>query len=156
MIKIFTYVIIFLFSFSFSYAQNANNTSADLLRKSTVSIYKAQKQMLANQKTDANGKLAKAVLYQSYAVKLFNENKFNEANCASALSRKYALEIIQSIDKKTDDYFSLTSEERLNLKNCLKETELNQNAKKYFKDRSESDAEYLDPSKLSEYNIDLN
>lgn len=68
--------------------------------------------MLAAKKPDMGGRFARAVLLQSYSIKLYQEKKLSESACSSELARSLAFEIIKEISAREDVYSKVTGEEK--------------------------------------------
>ncbi|HXB40187.1 MAG TPA: hypothetical protein VNZ49_06565 [Bacteroidia bacterium] len=126
-----------------------------LLKRSSVCVHKAQKQMLASKKTDLGGKLAKAVLLQSYAVKLYAQKKEAEAACVSLHARQLAFEIIKETSAREDTYSLATEEEKKLIAACSDEITMIKESKKALPAFSEKDTDYNNPKSLNETNVDI-
>lgn len=126
-----------------------------LLKRSSVSIHAAQKHMLATKKLDMGGNLAKAVLLQSYAVKLYKEKKEAQAACSSLQARSLAFNIIKNASNREDKYAQATDDEKKLASSCKTEEELLKESKKTLSTLSEKDESYKDPKSLNDTNIDI-
>jgi hypothetical protein len=120
-----------------------------------VAIHKAQKEMMVAKKADANGLLAKAVILQSNALRLYKEKKTSEGVCNSNLARKYAAEIIKSIKGNVEAFYMIHDDEKTLVSACGDETELYNSSKKSMKNLSESDTYYMGGNSLNNTNIDF-
>jgi hypothetical protein len=148
--KILFSAILFLFIFN---AYSQEDAYKNCIKRTTIAVYKAQKQMLAGQSTEVKGKLAKAILLQSNAIKYYGDQNKSLSVCYSLLARQYAIEIIQllSADNKVDAFYQITKEEKDLAANCLGDEQLYKQGKSNFANYSESDKDFLDPSTLSKY-----
>jgi hypothetical protein len=127
-----------------------------MLKRTSVAIHKAQKTMIASKTTDVGGKLAKAVLLQSHAVKLYEQKKQGEAASNSALARELASGIIKELSGKTDAFFVITDEEKKLITESKSENELLKEGKNSLKEfAGKSDKDYSTPSSLNTSNIDI-
>jgi len=126
-----------------------------ILKRSSVCIHKAQKHMLAAQKPYMGGRLARAVLLQSYSIKLYQEKKLGESACSSELARNLAFEIIKEISTREDDYSKVTDEEKKLAISCDSEEDILKACKKALKDLPGKDEDYKDPASLNYSNIDI-
>lgn len=126
-----------------------------LLKRSSVSIHKAQKHMIAAKKPDAGGKLAQAVLLQTYAIQLYRQKKEAESACAGLEARKLAWDIIKEISNREDAYATATDEEKKLSANCGSADQMKQAGKKSVKNSSENDSDFSDPKSLNDSNIDI-
>jgi hypothetical protein len=143
----------FLVSFSLSAQDDACKA---MLKRTSVAIHKAQKTMIASKTTDVGGKLAKAVLLQSHAVKLYEQKKQGEAASNSALARELASGIIKDLSGKTDAFFAITDEEKKLITETKSETELLKEGKNSLKEfAGKSDKDYSSPASLNNTNIDI-
>lgn len=111
--------------------------------------------MKATGTTEAGGNLAKAVLLQSYAVKLLAQNKQSEAICSSSMARRVAFEIIKNLGGKEDTFLAISDQEKTLIVNCQGEADILSAAKKELKQLSENDKDYSDAKSLNNNNIDL-
>jgi len=127
------------------------------LKRTSVAIHKAQKTMLANNKTDVGGKLAKAVLLQTHAVKLYAQKKQGHAVCSSSYARQLAAQIIKDLTGKDDALYAVADEEKKLMSGCSTETEIIKESSTGLKTMSTaSDKDYTDPKSLNKTNIDPN
>lgn len=150
--KLFTAIILFFVgSFQLISQEDGYKT---LLKRSAVCVHKAQKHMIASKK-DLSGKLAKAVILQSYAVKLYSQKKEAQAACASLQARQIAFEIIKETSAREDAYSMATAEEKKLSPACSDENTMMNESKKALPALSEKDASYLDPKSLNFTNIDI-
>src|ERR1035437_7926470 len=92
--KILYSVVLILFVFKL-YSQD--DVYKSCIKRTDIVVYKAQKQMLATHSKEAHGKLAKAVLLQSNAIKSYQDQNKTMSVCYSLLARQYDLDIIQSL-----------------------------------------------------------
>jgi hypothetical protein len=136
-------------------AYSQEDSYKTLLKRSSVSIHAAQKHMLATKKMDMNGDLAKAVLLQSYAVKLYKEKKEAQAACSSLQARNLAFNIIKAASAREDKYAQPTDDEKKLAGSCKAEEELLKESRKSLTTLSEKDESYKDPKSLNETNIDI-
>jgi hypothetical protein len=125
------------------------------LKTTSVAIHKAQKEMMVGKKADMNGLLAKAVILQSNALRLYKERKTTEGVCNSNLARKYASEIIKSIKGNVEAFYMIHEDEKTLVSVCGDETELYNSSKKSMKNLSEADADYMGGKSLNNTNIDF-
>jgi len=154
-VNIKTTFILGLIAASFSSLFGQDDAYKALLKRSSVSIHAAQKNMLVANKTEVGGKLAQAVLLQSYAVKLYQSKKEAESACSSLEARKLAWEIINETSHKNNVYATATEEEnKLNTK-CGSAEYLLKESKKALQNMSESDKDFVDPKSLNSSNIDI-
>jgi len=145
---------LFFFSALASLAQD--DAYKAMLKRTSVAIHKAQKTMLSKGKTEVGGNLAKAVLLQSHAVKLYEEKKQSRAVCGSAQARELAAAIIKDLNGKADTFYLVSEEEKKLLTECPNEAELLKESKIAFKNLSSTtDKDYADPQSLNTTNIDL-
>ncbi len=144
---------IFLFVSFISFAQN--DAYKALLKHTSIVIHAAQKHMIAAGKTDVGGLLAKSVLLQSHAVKIYRQKNEKNSACSSAKARELAAEIIKKIGGKENAYYLVSDEEKKLLGNCSGEAELLKEGKKNLKTLSENDKDYADPKSLNATNIDI-
>jgi hypothetical protein len=149
------FFVFILFASTFTQLFSQEDAYKTLLKHSSVCVHKAQKQMLASKKTDLGGKLAKAVLLQSYAVKLYAQKKEAEAACASLHARQLAFEIIKETSAREDTYSLATDEEKKLSASCVDENTMLKESKKALPAFSEKDTDYNNPKSLNETNIDI-
>jgi hypothetical protein len=135
--------------------QTQEDAYKTLLKRTSVVVHKAQKQMLATGKTDMNGQLAKAVLLQTHAVKLYGEKSETAAACASSAAREIAAGIILNTGIKDNPYYHLSSEENVLLKNCESDPQLLLKAKSKLPGMALKDSDYTNPQSLNQSNIDF-
>lgn len=143
---------------SASHLSAQENKYAPMLKHTSEVVQKAQKTMLVLNKTEAGGKLAKAVLLQSYAVKLYKKNNMAGAACATASARKLAGTIICELRNISGDpFFELSAEEKSMANGCSNEAAQLIDAGKELKDLEKmSDKEYCTkPESLNKANIYL-
>ena len=152
--KLLLCVFVFFFGICYTTAQE-DDAYKKFLKTTSVAIHKAQKEMMAAKKTDVNGLLAKAVILQSNALRLYKEQKISEGVCNSNLSRKYATEIIKNISGNVAAYYLIHDDEKTLIGNCGDETELYNLSKKNMKNLSESDKDYMNMKALNNTNIDF-
>lgn len=143
------------FSSVFCLTAQGDDAYKKFIKTTSVAIHKAQKQMISAKKTDANGLLARAVILQSNAMKLYKEKNNSSAVCNSALARKYAAEIIKNNIGSVDNYYLIHDDEKALIKNCADDVELYQTSKNSMKHLSELDKEYMDVKSLNNTNIDF-
>ena len=113
------------------------------LKYSSVAIHKAQKQMIASQKTDGGGLLAKAVILQNKAMALYAAKNNTRAVCVSAVARRYAAELIKNIDGKVGDFYLVHADEKTLLSNCASDADLYSESKQILSNPSELDKDYI-------------
>lgn len=147
-----TLAFFLLFSAQFVAQENAGK---DFLKHTSVVIHKAQKQLIAAANIDAGGNLAKAVLLQTYAVKLFQNRETDASLCFSSAARELASQVIKGTNAADNAYDTVSTEEKKLLKNCRGQDELLAEAKKRMPGMTESDADYKAPRSLNETNIDI-
>ena len=146
-------VSLFLISCFASFAQD--DAYKLFLKRTSVAIHKAQKTMLAKNQMDVGGKLAKAVLLQTHAVKLYEQKKQGHAACSSSYARQLAAQIIKGLTGKDDVLYSLTDEEKKLLNGCSTEAEAIKESSADSKTMSTAiDKDYTDPKSLNKTNID--
>lgn len=127
-----------------------------LLKRTSIAIHKAQKTMLATSTPDVGGKLAKAVLLQSHAIKLYEQKKQNRAACSSAQARELAAAIIKDLSGKVDAFYLVSDEEKKMLTDCPNEAALLKESEIALKNISDAtDKDYSNPNSLNNTNIDL-
>ena len=117
----------------------------DLINKTYVAIAKARKEAISHKKNDLNGKLARLYILQANAVSLYNKNNYSEAACSSTLARKYASEIITSLnpEKDADSFYFLTDEEKKKAEHCSNDEDILKKAKNAQPTLSEIDSQYI-------------
>ncbi|NVO04379.1 MAG: hypothetical protein HXX09_16920 [Bacteroidetes bacterium] len=145
------FLILFILLSTACFAQDDVYKSS--IKKTSIAIYSAQKNMLASNSNDVNGKLAKAILFQSNSIKYYKEKDNALSSCYTLRAREMAIEIIQLLtqNKKDDPYFQITLEEKgLNL-NCLGGDQLYLKGKSSFPDYSGFDKDFLDPLSIKKY-----
>lgn len=125
------------------------------LKHTSVVIHKAQKQMIFAGKTDAGGMLAKSVLLQSNAVKLYGQKNEALATNSSAKARELAAGVIKNMGGKENAYYLISDEEKKLISDKTGETDLLKAAKKSLANLSENDKDYSDPKSLNSNNIDI-
>lgn len=126
------------------------------LKTTSVAIHKAQKEMMVAKTTDIKGLLAKAVILQSNALRLYTKEKnLSLAVCSSNIARKYADEIIKSIKGDVAAFYMVHDDEKTLIGNCGDEGELYQSSKKSMKNLSGSDTDYMGVTSLNNSNIDF-
>lgn len=109
--------------------------------------------MIVAGKNDVDGKLAQAVLLQTYANKLYNSNKQGNAACASLEARRLAFEIGKDINHPKTQPAQSTEEEKRLAANCTSTKILLAESKKELK-LSGNDKDYMNPASLNTTNID--
>ncbi len=151
--KLLLFSVLFLFASLVTLAQD--DAYKAFLKHTSVVIHKAQKQMIALGKTDAGGILAKAVLLQCNALKMYGKKNEPGSVCSSAKARELAAKIIINMAGKESDYYHVSAEEKKLLTNCLSDAELLKEGKKNNRELSENDKDYTDPKSLNFTNIDI-
>ena len=138
------YFIFFLTTFSCLTAQE--DSKEFFLDQASTAIAKARKEMLTHKKNDMNGRLAKAMLLQYYAINLYKKDKSsNKFMCSSAAAWNYAIEIIKDIDGKVSSGYLMTEKEQKLLNSCMSKEELLLESKKNATNFSETEEDYLNP-----------
>jgi hypothetical protein len=153
-IRLLIYIVAFALG-TFCVTAQEDDVYKKFLKTTTVAIHKAQKEMMVAKKTDMNGLLAKAVILQSNALRLYKEKKNGEAVCNSNLARKYAGEIIKGISGNVGTYYLIHDDEKTLVGSCGDETELYNSSKKSMKNLSETDMDYMGGKSLNNTNIDF-
>jgi len=146
------YVFFFCLSYS-SFSQE--DASKALLQRTAMGLHKVQKQMIASNNPNVGGKFAKAVLLQSYAVKLYKDNKRAQSACASLQARQFAFAILKEISEKKRTNPVATDEEKKLAGNCSTEELALKEGKKVMKNISDKDGDYSEPRSLNATNIDI-
>jgi hypothetical protein len=144
-------VFLFLIVSQMTGQEDANKA---FLKHTSVVVHKAQKQMIASGNMNAGGDLAKAVLLQSYAVKLFGKNN-NASLCFSSTARELASKVIKGTGAADNAYYSVSEEEKKLLRDCSSKENLLMEAKKNMPAMSMNDSDYKEPKSLNETNIDI-
>lgn len=90
-----------------------NNSIKDLITRTEVSIYKAQKEMIAGHSQNKQVSLSNAIQYQVIAVEAFKLKDFSKAMCFSSKAREYTIEILTELKLPSLNYYLLSSEEKL-------------------------------------------
>jgi hypothetical protein len=102
-----------LFAFCFFKIQSQEViTSRDLLNKTEISIYKAQKEMIVGYFRNKQLSLSNAIQYQALAIEAFKLNAFTKAMCFSTKAREYSTEILLELNLPGLNYYLLTNEEK--------------------------------------------
>lgn len=115
-----------------------------LINRSSIAVYKAQKEMMSTNTANMNGDLARAVILQTYAVKLFRQHQPNKAICYSAAARKYCKSIINTLSPVvTDTLYNISPFEQNFLINCGADTTLFNQASQHLHQMSKADSSYL-------------
>jgi len=138
--RIVTYILLFFSSIAVAQQDDSHKL---FLKGSSVAIHKAQKEMLRTNKTDEGGLLAKAVILQNYALKLYKSNNSSKAVCAGAIAKKYAAAIIKDIDKIEEALYLISDSEKMLLTNCATDVELYNDSKGAANNPSELDKDYI-------------
>ena len=152
--RLLVYVFVCLLGVNYTTAQE-DDVYKKFLKTTSVAIHKAQKEMMVAKKADANGLLAKAVILQSNALRLYKEKKTSEGVCNSNLARKYAAEIIKSIKGNVEAFYMIHDDEKTLVSACGDEAELYSKSKSSMKNLSESDTYYMGGNSLNNTNIDF-
>lgn len=137
-------ILLFFLSISFfSVAQQQDDAYKMFLKGSSVAIHKAQKEMIRSNKMDESGLLAKSVILQNYALKLYKSNNSSKAVCVGAIAKKYAVSIIKDLNKIEEAAYQITDSEKKLLNNCSNDIELYNESKSEANNPSELDKDYI-------------
>ena len=123
------------------------------IKRSSIAIHKAQKGMLQVNKDEIGGLLAKAVILQNNALALYKANNNTLAVCASAVARKYAVEIIKKLNSKESEAYLIKEDEKNILNHCASDDELFNESKNFANNPSELDKDYV--TTLKNLSIDI-
>jgi|SRR6185437_9856580 len=148
--RIITYILIFFSSVTFAQQDDAYKA---FLKCSSVAIHKAQKEMLSHKTDDVGGLLAKSIILQNNALKLYKLNS-SRAICTSALARNYAASVIKKMNGKSDAFYLIHDDEKMLLNNCPNDVELYNESKQAANDPSELDKDYI--NSFNNLKIDFN
>jgi hypothetical protein len=147
------YILLVFLSFSFLCVAQNDDAYKVFLKHSSVAVHKAQKEMIKSKKTDEGGLLAKAVIMQNNAIKLYKLNS-SKAACVSAVARKYAANIIKDINGTVDAFYLISDDDKLLLTNCSDDATLYNESKLAAGGPSELDKDYI--GSLNNLKIDFN
>lgn len=123
------------------------------IKHSSIAIHKAQKGMIRAKKDEIGGLLAKAVILQNNALALYKANNNTHAVCASAVARKYAIEIIKNLNSKESEAYLIKEDEKYLINHCASDNELFNESKNYANNPSELDKDYI--TTLNNLSIDI-
>lgn len=92
----------------------AQNTASykKFINTTAVAVFEAQKTMIAANRTSPDGKLANLIQQQMNAVVLFNRKEYARAAYYSNLARQQALELIESLNGKKNELYTVSAEEK--------------------------------------------
>ena len=127
-----------------------------ILQNSKLSVFNAQKILLSKQKTDASGKLAKAVFCQLKASHLFKSGEIEKAICYSLVARSFSNEIVISTGANLNPNFKLSAEEEKMKSECSNTADFFISARNLRKDLPESDSYFIDMENLLNSGINEN
>lgn len=82
------------------------------VNRSMMAVYQVEKEVLKQSLTNIDADLKKAVKYQAIAVKLYKQNKFEDAVGYAYKARVQANALLQSVNQKAVDYFDFNQEEK--------------------------------------------
>jgi len=145
-------LVAFFFYSSVGFTQD-DDVYKKFLKFTSVTIHKAQKEMIRAKKDEIGGLLAKAVILQNNAIVLYKANNSTRAVCASATARKYAAEIIKKLNKKESELYSIKDDEKVLINNCTSDSELFNESKNFADNPSELDKDYI--KTLNKLTIDI-
>ena len=136
-------ILLFFLAVSFFSVAQQDDAYKMFLKGSSVAIHKAQKEMIRTNKTDEGGLLAKSVILQNYALKLYKSNNSSKAVCVGAIAKKYAASIIKDLNKIEEAAYLITDSEKKMIENCANDIELYNESKSGANNPSELDKDYI-------------
>lgn len=120
-----------------------------LIKATEISIYKAQKEMIAGNSPSKPLELSKAIYYQEQAVSEFKKQNYSDAAFYSIKARQYSNQILTDMNLVGLNAYLLNEEEKVIQKlNMYEDT--NNNSKSEVPVDVIEDSILSDPTKLSE------